>query len=144
MGETLPEAFLNRAIRNRREVCAADDIAGAVTYEKLLVGATAMAARFRELPGENVGLLLPASVAADIAFFALHFAGKLPVVLNWTTGPANLEHAAQLMKLQRVVTSKRFIDRTQIVVPSTEYVFLEDVRAGMGKLELLRRLLAVR
>jgi len=144
LGETLPEAFLNRAIRNRREVCAADDIAGAVTYEKLLVGATAMAARFRELPGENVGLLLPASVAADIAFFALHFAGKLPVVLNWTTGPANLEHAAQLMKLQCVVTSKRFIDRTQIVVPGTEYVFLEDVRAGMGKLELLRRLLAVR
>ena len=59
-------------------------------------------------------------------------------------GEANLEHAAKLMKLQRVVTSKRFIDRTQIDVPGTEYVFLEDVRAGMGKLELLRRLLAVR
>ena len=34
-----------------------------------------------------VGVLLPGSVAADIVFFGLHLAGKLPVLLNWTTGP---------------------------------------------------------
>ncbi|QEL15226.1 AMP-binding protein [Limnoglobus roseus] len=144
LGETVAEAFVNRVGANRREIAAADDLAGAVTYEKLFVGATAMAARFRDLPGDNVGLLLPASVAADLAFLGLHLANKLPVALNWTTGPANLEHAAKLMKLSRVVTSKKFIDRTQIEVPGTQFVFLEDVRATMGKFELLRRLLGLR
>jgi acyl-CoA synthetase (AMP-forming)/AMP-acid ligase II/1-acyl-sn-glycerol-3-phosphate acyltransferase/acyl carrier protein len=143
LGETIPEAFVLRVLNNPKDIAAADDLAGAVNYEKLFVGATAMAARFRDLPGENLGLLLPASVAADLAFLGIHFAGKLPVALNWTTGPANLEHAAKLMDLKKVVTSKRFIDRTQIAVPGTEFVFLEDVRASMGKFELLRRLLTL-
>ncbi len=144
LGETIPEAFVNRVLKNPKDIAAADDLSGAVNYEKLFVGATAMAARFRDLPGENLGLLLPASVAADLAFLGIHLAGKLPVALNWTTGPVNLEHAAKLMNLSKVVTSKRFIDRTQIQVPGTEFVFLEDVRASMSKLGLLRRLMRLR
>jgi acyl-CoA synthetase (AMP-forming)/AMP-acid ligase II/1-acyl-sn-glycerol-3-phosphate acyltransferase/acyl carrier protein len=144
LGETVAESFITRALANRRDIAVADDLAGAVAYEKLLVGASAMAARFRDLPGENLGFLLPASVAADLAFLGIHLANKLPVALNWTTGPANLEHAAKLMKLKHVITSKRFIDRTQILVPGCDYVYLEEIRATMGRIELLRRLLAIR
>ncbi|MBX9583541.1 MAG: AMP-binding protein [Gemmataceae bacterium] len=143
-GATIPAAILNQAVRQRGHVIAADDLAGGVTYERLMVGAGAMAARFRRIDAPNVGLLLPASVACDLAFLGLHLAGKLPVVLNWTTGPANLAHAAKLTGLTHVVTSKAFVDRTQVEVAGTKYLFLEEVRAGMGKLELLRRLLAVR
>ena len=143
-GATLPAALVNRAFRQPKDVAAADDLAGGVTYEKLLVGAGAMAARFRDIPAPNVGLLLPASVACDLAFLGLHLAGKLPVLLNWTTGPGNLAHAAKVTGLTHVVTSKAFIDRTQVEVAGTKYLFLEEVRAGIGKLELLRRLLTVR
>jgi long-chain-fatty-acid--[acyl-carrier-protein] ligase len=143
-GETIPEAFLNRATRHPKDVACADDMAGALTYERLMVGTLTMAERFRNIPGENVGLLLPASVAADVAFLGLHLAGKLPIALNWTTGPANLEHAAKLTNMTHVVTSKLFIDRTHIEVPGATFVFLEDVRATVGKLELLKRLLTVR
>ena len=75
-----------------------------------------MARRFRKLSGDNVGLLLPSSVACDVALMGLYLAGKLPVVLNWTTGPANLAHAAKTMGLQHVVTSKAFIDRVGVQV----------------------------
>ena len=143
-GDTLPAAIVTQAFRQPRDVIAADDLAGGVTYERLLVGAGAMAARFRQVEAPNVGLLLPASVACDLAFLGIHLAGKLPVVLNWTTGPGNLAHAAKLTGLTHVVTSKAFIDRTQVEVAGTKYLFLEEVRAGIGKLELLRRLLTVR
>lgn len=144
LGETVPEAFLARALLHPKDVVAADDRAGVLTYERLLVGGLTLAERFRRLPGENVGLLLPASVGGDLAFLALHLAGKLPVALNWTTGPAALGHAVALTGLAHVVTSKAFIDRTRLEVPGAAFVFLEDVRASAGKLELLRRLLAVR
>jgi long-chain-fatty-acid--[acyl-carrier-protein] ligase len=144
LGETIPEAFLNRGLLHPKDVAAADDLAGVLTYERLLVGALTMAERFRRLPGEAVGLLLPASVGADVAFLGLHLAGKLPVPLNWTTGPAALGHAVGLTKLSHVVTSRAFIDRTRLAVPGAEFVYLEDLRATAGKLELLRRLLAVR
>jgi long-chain-fatty-acid--[acyl-carrier-protein] ligase len=143
-GETIPEAFLNRAALHPKNVAAADDIAGALTYERMTVGVLTMAERFRDLPGENVGLLLPASVAADVSFLGLHLAGKLPIVLNWTTGPANLEYAVKLTGLTHVVTSKAFIDRTHIEVPGAKFVFLEDLRKSAGKFELLKRLLTVR
>src|SRR5437660_6654308 len=71
-------------------------------------------------------------------------AGKLPVLLNWTTGPAALEHAARVMKLSHVVTSKAFIDRTGIKVAGAEYVFMEDLRRAIGFFEKLRTLLGVR
>jgi long-chain-fatty-acid--[acyl-carrier-protein] ligase len=144
LGDTIPEAFVARVLANPRDVAAADDLAGVVTYERMLVGALVLARRFGELPGANVGLLLPASVACDTAFLALHLAGKLPVLLNWTTGPTNLAHAARLMGLTHVITSRAFLDRAGVSVQGIEYVHLEDVRQGIGQLELLRTLLRVR
>ena len=77
----------------------------------------------------TVGVLLPGSVAADIVFFGLHLAGKLPVLLNWTTGPANLAHAVKTLGIRHVITSKKLIDRLGIQIEGAEYLFLEDVRA---------------
>lgn len=143
-GDTIPAAFVARALASRKDVVAADDLAGAVTYERMLIGALLMAKRFAKIEAPNVGLLLPASVACDMALVALHLAGKLPVILNWTTGPANLANAGKLMKLTHVVSSKAFIDRISVTVEGTEYLYLEDVRKSMGKLEQLGALLTVR
>ncbi len=80
------EGFVRQAVAHPGEAIAVDDLSGTVTYARLLTGAKLMAKRFAALPGESVGLMLPASVAADTAFMALLMAKKLPVLLNWTTG----------------------------------------------------------
>src|ERR1700694_500307 len=87
--------------------------------------------------------MLPAWGACDMALVVLYLAGKLPVILNWTTGPANLAHAAKLMKLSHVVSSRAFIARTAIKVEGTEYLYLEEIRKGLGRLEQLWTLLKV-
>src|SRR5262249_42650186 len=79
-----------------------------------------------------------------VAFMALHLAGKLPVMLNWTTGPAHLAHAVRVMGVRHVVTSKAFIDRLGLGSAGWEYLYLEELRAGIGRFELLRTLLTVR
>jgi long-chain-fatty-acid--[acyl-carrier-protein] ligase len=144
LGQSIVEAFVNRALAQGRDTIVADDRAGTLTYERLLVGTQMLSRRFAKLPAANVGLLLPASVAADVSFMAILLAGKLPVLLNWTTGPAHLSHAAGLMKLSHVITSRAFIDRTEIKVPGVEFLFLEDLRKGIGKPEQLWTLLTVR
>ena len=144
LGESIPEAFVVRALANRKDVVLADDLVGVLTYEKLLVGVLTLSRRFAALPEPNVGLLLPASAASDMAFLALQMAGKLPVLLNWTTGPLNLAHAAQLMELHHVVSSRTFIDRANVAVEGTEYLYLEDMGREIGNLEKLRTLLTVR
>jgi long-chain-fatty-acid--[acyl-carrier-protein] ligase len=141
LAETLPQAFVRRALEQPDDVAVADQLSGVLSYRKMLVGARLLARRFATLPGNAVGVLLPSSVAADLTFFALHLSGKLPVLLNWTTGPANLAYAVQTLELRRVITSRKLIDRLEIEVPGAQYVFLEDLRAGMGKVEAALALL---
>jgi long-chain-fatty-acid--[acyl-carrier-protein] ligase len=143
-GDTVPAAFVNCALRHARDVVVADDLAGVLTFERMLIGTLLLARRFAKLEGENVGLMLPASAASSMIFLALHLAGKLPVMLNWTTGAANLAHAIHLMKVRRVVTSQRFLDRIGIKVQGTEFVFVEEIRKTISRWEQLRALLRVR
>jgi long-chain-fatty-acid--[acyl-carrier-protein] ligase len=142
LAETLAEAFVRRALRQVDDPAVADDLSGVLSYRRLLVAATLMAKKFRELPGEAIGVMLPASVAADVVFFGLHLAGKLPAMLNWTTGPANLAHAVRILGATRVITSRRLIDRLGIEVAGAEYVFMEDLRPQISKFAALRTLLA--
>lgn len=143
-GETLATVFVEQALTRPHDVVVADDLAGALTGEKLLVGALTMSRRLKDVAAPNVGVLLPASAACDIALLALHLAGKLPVVLNWTTGPANLAHAARTMELTHVITSQAFADRAGVVIDGTTFLFLEELRRSLGKFEQLRALLRVR
>ena len=141
---TILEAFVKQALSHFNEAAAADDLSGVVTYGRMLTGARLMGKRFAPLPGDAVGLMLPASVAADTAFFALLAAHKLPVLLNWTTGPVNLNHAAKVMKIERVVTSRKFIDRVGIKIEGVEFVYLEDLRKDIGKVEAMLTLLGAK
>ncbi len=142
LADTMAEAFVRRALASADDVVTADATSGVLSYRRMLVGTTIMGRRFAELPGEAIGVMLPASVAADLVYFGLHSAGKLPVMLNWTTGPANLSHAIRTLKIQRVITSRRFIDRLRIEIRDAEFVFLEDLRKGIGKWEQIRTLAA--
>ena len=143
-GETIAEAFLHQAFLRRREVIVADDRAGVLTYERLLVGASALAARFRALRDLRVGLLLPASVGCDLAILGLYLAGKVPVMLNWTTGPATLQHAIRLTGLRHVVTSRLFLERVSLEISGIQWLHLEDIRTAISRYELWGRLLAIR
>ncbi|MEZ0295592.1 MAG: AMP-binding protein, partial [Candidatus Methylacidiphilales bacterium] len=142
--DTIAEAFVRIALEKPNDIAVADDLAGVLTYERLLTGALLMSKRMAALEGDAVGVMLPAANAADLIFFALQMAGKLPVMLNWTTGPGNLAHAAKVMGIKTVVSSRKFIDRLDMKVEGTEYLFLEDVKGGIGKVEALMALLRVK
>jgi long-chain-fatty-acid--[acyl-carrier-protein] ligase len=144
LGETIPEALIARALADRSGVAVADDLSGVVTYERLLAGALVMARRFARLPTANVGLMLPASVACDTMFLGLSLAGKVPVLLNWTTGPANLAHAVRLTGLTHVITSWRLRDRLGLAIEGVQYLDVEDLRPQVGWFERVLAILAVR
>ncbi len=138
---TVAEAFVRRALAAPTEPAVADRISGVLPSRRLLVGASLMARRFAAWPEKHVGVMLPASVAADIVFFALHMAGKTPVMMNWTTGPSSLAHGVKVTGTQRIITSKKLVDRLGIEVPGTPYEYLETIRGGIGKAEQLSTLL---
>lgn len=143
LGKTIPEAFIARALLSPRNVAAADDLSGALTYRRLLTAAVILSRRFAQLPGERVGLMLPASVASDTMLMGLYFANKTPVLLNWTTGPANLSHAVKVAQVTHVVTSRLLRDRLNISIEGVSYLDAEDLKKSVGQFEALSTLFRV-
>ncbi len=139
--ETIAAGFVKRCLTQPSDVAAADALSGVVTYRRVLVGALLMAERFKKLPEHHVGIMLPASVAADIAFFAVHLAGKIPVMMNWTTGPSNLAHGVEVTGVKHIVTSQKMIDRLAIEVEGADYLYLEELKQGITKFEMITTLL---
>ncbi|MEI9890681.1 MAG: AMP-binding protein [Caulobacteraceae bacterium] len=65
-------------------------------------------------PGEHVALLLPTSAGGAVTFFALHAIGRVPVMLNFTSGTRNLKAALVLTEARLVLTSRRFLAQARL------------------------------
>src|SRR3954453_15259381 len=112
--ESLPEALIAVARRFPKRVVLEDVTYQKFNYRKLLIASHLLASRLeRELPGnsDRVGVLLPNVNGNPLSVFALWFLGKVPAVLNYTTGMATMLSCIQLAGLKQVLTSRKFLER---------------------------------
>ena len=110
-GKTIQEVFLLSCERMGDAIACADALSGVLTYTKLKRSVLVLSLEIRKMPGDYIGILLPSSVTAYVTILATLIAGKIPVMLNWTTGFRNLEHAAEVCSLKVVLSSYRFLSR---------------------------------
>jgi acyl-[acyl-carrier-protein]-phospholipid O-acyltransferase / long-chain-fatty-acid--[acyl-carrier-protein] ligase len=111
-----------------------------LTYTDLIRASFALGRKIAAFtkPGERVGVMLPASSAAVVTFFALHAVGRTPTMLNFTAGIRNLKAACELAGVKRVLTSHRFVEQGKLhdlvdaLETLTTVTYLEDVRATVG------------
>ena len=143
IGNTIQEAFLERCEKMDGWICMGDDNSGIMSWKQLKVGAFALARAIREMPGDRIGIMLPASVGATVTTFAVLLADKTPVMINWTLGPRNLEHIRGLTGIEVVLTSQKFIDKigaAELGDLEEILVFLEEVKALIGLEDKIRSL----
>lgn len=127
-----------------------DDIDQApMSYDRLIAASYALGKRLatRTAPGERVGLLLPTSRPAVASFFALQSCGRVPAMLNFTTGIAGLQAACRGAEIKLVITARRFVEKAKLdalvagLGESTTIVYLEDLRGEIGALDRFLSLL---
>jgi len=75
--------------------------------------------------------------ATPVTLLALWSLGKVPAVLNYTTGQTTMLACAQLSGLKQIITSKTFLDKARVQVDQLqtediEFIFIEDVRAQLS------------
>ncbi len=99
-------------------------------------------------PGERIGVLLPASAGVVVTFYGLHAFGRVPVMLNFTSGEKNLKAALKAAGVTKILTAKRFVqqakldDLTDALAEAAELVWLDDLRKTIGLQDKLFGLLA--
>jgi long-chain-fatty-acid--[acyl-carrier-protein] ligase len=135
-GRTVTEVFLDQAARHPGHAILADQTSGEVTFRRLVLALMLMVPSIRQLPGRYVGIMLPASVGAGLFYMATLFAGKTPVMVNWTTGSRNLAHALDLLGVERVITARALLSKLEAMgidlsALAGRFVLAEDVRSRL-------------
>jgi long-chain-fatty-acid--[acyl-carrier-protein] ligase len=110
-GNSLQQVFMAQARRHPGQVIVADLQQGTRTYRALIASIVALRPKIAALPGQYIGIMLPASVAADAVFLATLFAGKIPVMINWSAGPRVVQLGIDMVGVQRVLTADLLLHR---------------------------------
>ncbi len=111
-----------------------------LTYTDVVRAAFALGRKIAGLTtrGERVAVLLPSTAGAVVTFYALHCVGRVPVMLNFTSGIRNIRAACKLAGIKRVLTSRRFIEQGKLfdILDALEsehkVIYLEDVRESIN------------
>ncbi|WP_308873960.1 AMP-binding protein [Thiothrix subterranea] len=147
--DPIPVNWLRAAKRMSFRMAAADVIGEPLSHHRFMTAVFRFAVLIKKLsPEQNIGLLLPTSAGGAIANMAVLTLGKTIVNLNYTASGESIHSAAQQAGLQRVYTSKRFLDKLKergidipAILPDTPLTFLEDLKAEIPKHQLLTTLL---
>jgi acyl carrier protein len=129
-GETIAEVFLNQCALSGNAVACADGRIGVQTFSQLKLRSILLAEYLRNLSGKYIGIMLPASVAANLVIIACEIAGKVPLMVNWTVGPRHLESVVKLSGVLEVISSWAFLDRLENVDLTgidDRLIMLEDI-----------------
>jgi acyl-[acyl-carrier-protein]-phospholipid O-acyltransferase/long-chain-fatty-acid--[acyl-carrier-protein] ligase len=146
---TLFDALLDAREQHGGSHLIADDLEmRALSYRKLVTGSFALGAVLARStrPGERVGVLLPTSRASLVTFFALQAEGRVPAMLNFSTGPASAIAACRGAEITRIVTARLFIEKAKLhalvaaLEPHATIVYLEDIRKDIGTVAKLTAL----
>ncbi len=140
--KNLLEAIAETARLHPMNVVLEDVTRQKLTYRKLMIGVDLFERQWRRIlkSEPRVAVLLPNVNAMPVTLLSLWSAGKVPAILNYSTGPSTMLICVQLAGVKQVVTSRTFIEKAKLniqplIEAGIEFIFLEEVRAKISKIE---------
>ncbi|MBO4644431.1 MAG: MFS transporter [Alphaproteobacteria bacterium] len=152
VNENLFVSLLNAAKINGKNHIIAEDVSRKpIKYKTLLLKSYVLGAAMERCfeDEERLGLLLPNVLANVVSFFALQSIDKVPAMLNFSTGVAQVVSCVKTVQLKTVLTSKKFIENAHLEKleealkeNGIRVVYLEDFASEVLFEDKLRGILA--
>ncbi len=121
------------------DVALVDGDERALTYDEMIRASFALGSALKAgtRAGECVGVMLPTGAASALSFFALSAFGRVPTMLNFTSGLAGIQSALRTAQVKRVVTARRLVEVAGLQdliagLSAVDIVYLEDVRKSLS------------
>ena len=150
--ETLFSALISASHVNGKKSIIAEDITRkSMSIEKLLLSSKILGEKLSKNTnaGDAVGIMLPSSLACLASFFALQYKGRVCAMLNFSAGTNALLSACKTSGLNKVITSRVFIEKGSLekeiaeISKTCEVVYLEDVKKSINILDKLKAALSI-
>jgi acyl-[acyl-carrier-protein]-phospholipid O-acyltransferase/long-chain-fatty-acid--[acyl-carrier-protein] ligase len=134
---TVLEAVMEAAKTNGGSWPALEDpTSGKLTYKRLLQATRILGAKLMPLAleGRAVGVMLPTSNGAIVTLLALTSAGRVPAMINFTAGAANILGACRAAEVDTILTAHAFVEKARLekliaqLDGKVRIVYLEDIR----------------
>ncbi|MEW5798415.1 MAG: AMP-binding protein [Bacteroidota bacterium] len=108
-----------------------------ITYSRALIASLILSEKLRKYDPGFIGIMVPTSAGSILSILASLMSGRVPVMINYSTGAAaNCEYAQKKCAFKTIITSKALLEKIQCpVVPGM--VFLEDIMASIGIVDKL-------
>ena len=144
---TILEAIIEAAqIHGGKWLTIEDPLSGRMTYKRLLQATAILGRKLMPLAleGRAVGVMLPTSNGAVVTALALMSAGRVPAMINFTAGAANVLGACRAAEVDTVITARAFVEKARLdkliaqIEKQVRIVYLEDIRPTIGRLDKLR------
>jgi acyl-[acyl-carrier-protein]-phospholipid O-acyltransferase/long-chain-fatty-acid--[acyl-carrier-protein] ligase len=121
----------------RKKIVAEDMKRKPMNYKTLLLKSYVLSTQFKNLAGTNIGVLLPNSLANLVSFFALHNAGKVPAMINFSAGAANINNAIKTAGIETIICSHEFVEKAELGeliknISGANIIYLEDIAKNIG------------
>jgi acyl-[acyl-carrier-protein]-phospholipid O-acyltransferase/long-chain-fatty-acid--[acyl-carrier-protein] ligase len=123
-----------------------DPVRGQMSYRRLLQATAILGRKLMPyaLEGHALGVMLPTSNAAVITLLAVMSGGRVPALINFTAGAANVLAACRAAQVDTIVTSRAFVEKGRLenliaqVQAQVSVVYLEDIAKTIGLPDKLR------
>ncbi len=137
-----------RAIHGGQHTVAEDLERVPLSYDSLITRTIAIGNAIKEMTGagENIGVFLPNTTKTLCVVLGLQLHGRVPAMLNYSTGSAGMLSACQIAQVKTVLTSRRFIALAKLTGEAEQLarhvnlVYLEDVAGHISGFDKLKAL----
>jgi len=120
--------FIKCAKENSEKLAIIDRMTNTkVTYSRALIASFILGNKISGSRDEYIGIMIPTSAGAMLATIGTLIAGKIPVMINYSTGAKeNCEYAQKSCKFKTILTSRALLEK--INCPQIEgMICIEDI-----------------
>lgn len=108
-----------------------------ISYSKALIGALILAGKFRQFSKGFIGIMIPTSAGAALSIIGSLMSGRVPVMINYSTGAdKNAVYAQKKCGFRTIITSRALLEK--IGCPKVDgMVFIEDLMESVTAIDKL-------
>ena len=135
----LHQQFVRTAKKQGQKLAVIDKATGKnVTYSRALIGALILSSKFNKYDKRFIGIMIPTSAGCALAIVGALMSGRIPVLINYSTGAeANAKYAQKKCNFKTIITSKALLEKINCPVIDG-MVLIEDIMAGVTTADKLK------